>query len=182
MTLSAVTASSSSRGFLQHGAVCSAVCFPCLRAVSVCAGKGRSWSVVGGCSRRHTTSVAQARGTTMGSTWTGNGKRLEAGPIMGERRHSTCTPGRSGAVSHRPGHHLCPHPVPREPSSSWTANTSLQWAFQSEVASSDLGGRRRKGGNVCWLLGISLLRKRLVFRTDVPSSQHSLTQTLAFAA
>jgi len=24
----------------------------------------------------------------------------------------------------------------------------------------------------CWLLGISVLRKRLFFRTDVPSSQH----------
>ena len=109
--------------------------------------EGRSWSLVRCCSRRHTTSVAQEGGTTMGSTWTGNGKRLEAGPIRDERRHSTCTPGRSGAVSHRPGHHVCPHPVTREPSSSWTANTSLQEAFQEEVASSDLGGRRRKGGN-----------------------------------
>src|SRR6266516_1968134 len=81
------------------------------------------------------------------TTWTGNGKRLEAGPIMGERRHSTCTPGRSGAVSHRPGHHVFPHPVPREPSSSWTASTSRHWAFQSEVARSDLGGTWRKGGN-----------------------------------
>ena len=45
------------------------------------AGEERSWSIVGGCSRRHSTSVAEARGTTMGSTWTGNGKRLEAGPI-----------------------------------------------------------------------------------------------------
>lgn len=26
---------------------------------------------------------------------------------------------------------------------------------------------------LCWLLGTSVLRKRLVFRTDVPSSQHS---------
>ena len=81
------------------------------------------------------------------TTWTGNGKRLEAGPIRGERRHSTCTPGRSGAVSHRPGHHVFPHPVPREPSSSWTASTSRHWAFQSEVARSDLGGTWRKGGN-----------------------------------
>jgi len=68
-------------------------------------------------------------------------------PIRDERRHSTCTPGRSGAVSHRPGHHVCPHPVTREPSSSWTANTSLQEAFQEEVASSGLGGTWRKGGN-----------------------------------
>ncbi len=152
-----MTASSSSRGFLQPGAVCSAACFPCLRAVSVCAGKGRSWSVVGGYSRRHRPSVAQARGTTMGSTWTGNGNRLEAGAIRGERRYSTCTPGRSGAVSPRPGHHLCPHPVPREPSSSWKASTSLQWALQQEVASLDLGGRRPKGGNP---LGSSRERQR----------------------
>src|SRR5258707_11831074 len=26
---------------------------------------------------------------------------------------------------------------------------------------------------LCWLLGASVLRKRLVFRTDVPSSQHT---------
>jgi hypothetical protein len=28
------------------------------------------------------------------------------------------------------------------------------------------------GGLLCWLLGASVLRKRRVFRTDVPSSQH----------
>jgi hypothetical protein len=28
------------------------------------------------------------------------------------------------------------------------------------------------GGLLCWLLGASFLRKRQVFRTDVPSSQH----------
>ena len=28
---------------------------------------------------------------------------------------------------------------------------------------------------LCWLLGTSVLRKRRVFRTDVPSSQHSGT-------
>jgi hypothetical protein len=104
-------------------------CLLSCSAGRLCAGEGRSWSLVGGCSRRHTTSVAEARGTTMGSTWTGNGNRLEAGPIVEERRHDTCTPGRSGAVSHCPGHHVCPHPVPREPSSSWTASTSRHWAF-----------------------------------------------------
>jgi hypothetical protein len=49
-------------------------------------------------------------------------------------------------VSHCREHHVCPHPVTREPSSSWTASTSQQEAFQQEAASSDLGGRRPKGG------------------------------------
>jgi hypothetical protein len=40
-TLSALTPSTCSRGFLQHGAVSSAACLPVLRTVSVCAGKGR---------------------------------------------------------------------------------------------------------------------------------------------
>ena len=126
------------------------------------------------CSRRHTTSVAQEGGTTMGSTWTGNGKRLEAGPIRDERRHSTCTPGRSGAVSHRPGHHVCPHPVTREPSSSWTANTSLQEAFQEEVASSGLGGTWRKGGNP---LGSNREGKRGTTRPLLPSKDHPRSQS-----
>ena len=38
--------------------------------------------------------------------------------------------------------------VTREPTSSWTANTSLQEAFQEEVATSDLGGRRPKVGTI----------------------------------
>src|SRR3989440_7876262 len=83
----------------------------------------------------------------MGSTWTEDGKRRQAGSLVGWRRHDTCTPDRSGVVSHRPRHHVCPHPVTREPFSSWTASTSLDWAFQEEVASSDLGWTRRKGGN-----------------------------------
>src|SRR2546421_1712707 len=83
----------------------------------------------------------------MGSTWTEDGKRRQAGSLVGWRRHDTCTPDRSGVVSHRPRHHVCPHPVTREPFSSWTASTSLHWAFQEEVASSDLGWTRRKGGN-----------------------------------
>jgi hypothetical protein len=128
---------------------------PC--AVSAGAGKGRRWSTMPCWSHRLTTSVAQEGGPTMGSTWIEGGNRLEAGPIMGERRHSTCTPGRSGAVSPRPGHQVCPHPVPLEPSLSWTASTSLQWAFQEEVASLDLGGRRRKGRNP---LGSSRERKQ----------------------
>jgi hypothetical protein len=102
----------------------------------------------------------------------GMGKDGKQDPLWGWPRLSTCPPGASGVVSHRRGHHECPHLVIRELSSSWTANTSLQWAFQEEVASSDLGGTWPKGGNLCWLFGISVLRTRPVFRTDVPSSQH----------
>src|SRR2546421_10623723 len=71
----------------------------------------------------------------------------------------------------------CPHLVTRELSSSWTVNTSLPWAFQSEVARSDLGGTWPKGGNLRWLLAISVLRKRPVFRTDVPSGQQKEAST-----
>ncbi len=102
----------------------------------------------------------------------GMGKDGKQDHLWGWPRLSTCPPGGSGVVSHHPGHHVFPHLVTRELSSSWTANTSLQWAFQEEVARSDLGGTRPKGGNVCWLLGISVLRTRPVFRTDVPRSQH----------
>jgi hypothetical protein len=115
--------------------------------LSVCAGKGRRWSVARCWSRRHTTSIADAGRTITGSTWTEDGKRLEAGPIVDWGRLCMCTPDRSGVVSHRWEDHMCPHPVTREPSSSWTANTSLQWALQEEVERSDPGGTRPKGGN-----------------------------------
>ena len=118
--------------------------------------------------------------------WSNNGEQLDRGwekaasrPILALPRHDACTPGRSGVVSPRPRPHVCPHPVTGEPSSSWTASTSLHWAFQEEVASSDLGGRRPKGGNVCWLLGISVLRTRPVFPTDVPRSQHKVANHVA---
>ncbi len=42
---------------------------------------------------------------------------------------------------------MCAHLVTREPSSSWAVCTSQPCAFQQEVASSDLGGTRPKGGN-----------------------------------
>ena len=102
------------------------------------------------------------------------GCSVEAGPIRGERRHSTCTPGRSGAVSHRPGHHVFPHPVPREPSSSWTASTSRHWAFQSEVARSDLGGTWRKGGNP---LGSRREGKRGTPGPLLPPQEHARSQS-----
>ncbi|SRR6266699_311754 len=120
---------------------------PLLPAVSAGSGEGGRESTVCCWSHQSTTSRAQEGRTTTGSTWTGDGKRRQAGPIVGWRRLSTSTPGRSGAVSHRVGHHICPHPVTREPSSLWTASTSWHWAFQSEVARSDLGGRRPKGRN-----------------------------------
>jgi len=120
---------------------------PLPRAVSADSGEGGRESTVRCWSHRHTTSVAQEGRTTTGSTWTGDGKRRQAGQLVGWRRLSTSIPGRSGAVSHRTGHHICPHSVTGEPYSSWTASTSRHWAFQEEVARSDLGGRRPKGGN-----------------------------------
>ncbi len=96
---------------------------PC--AVSAGAGKGRRWSTVRCWSHRHTTIIAQEGSTTTGSTWTEDGKRLEAGLIVGWRRLCTRPPGRSGAVSPRREHHVCPHPVTREPSSSWRASSGL---------------------------------------------------------
>src|SRR2546429_404860 len=39
-------------------------------------------------------------------------------PLWGLPRLSTCPPGVSEVVSHRPGHHMCPHLVTRELSSS----------------------------------------------------------------
>ena len=54
--------------------------FPC--AVSAGAGKGRRWTTVRSWSYQHTTSIAQEGGTTTGSTWTWNGERRQAGPIM----------------------------------------------------------------------------------------------------
>src|SRR2546421_1414858 len=122
--------------------------FPCLfPAESAGAGKGRRWSPVRCWSHRHTTSIAQEGGPTTGSTWTRDGRRRQVGPIVGLPRHNTCTPGRSGVGSHRRRPHGCPHPVTCEPFSSWTTNTSRHGAFQEEVASSDLGETRRKGGN-----------------------------------
>ncbi|TMD62320.1 MAG: hypothetical protein E6I91_16365 [Chloroflexi bacterium] len=84
-----------------------------------------------------------------------NGRSLDKGReqggkqdhLWGWRRLSTCTPGGSGVVSRRAGQQVCPHLVTGEPSSSCTANMSLQEAFQEEVATSDLGGRWPKGGN-----------------------------------
>ena len=107
----------------------------------------------------------------------GTGKDGKQDPLWGLPRLSTCPPGASEVVSHRRGHHVCPHLVTRELSSSWTVNTSLPWAFQSEVARSDLGGTWPKGGNLRWLLVISVLRKRPVFRTDVPSGQQKEAST-----
>ena len=121
---------------------------PC--AVFTSAGKGRRWSTVNCRSHRHTTSVAQESGTTTGGTWTGDGKSRQAAPMVGLRRRNACTPDRSGLDSHRPEQHVCPHTVTREPSSSWTARTSQQCAFQQVMATSDLGGTRRKKAGTIW--------------------------------
>ena len=94
-TFSAVMASTSRSSSLEKVAVCCPASFRLPQAVSASTGKGRRWSVVRRWSRRHRTSVAQEGGMTMGSTWTEDGKRLEAGPIVGWRRLCTRPPGRS---------------------------------------------------------------------------------------
>ena len=117
-TLSAVTASTSSSSSLEDDALCWPASFRLPRAGSACAGKGRRESVVCCSSCRHTTSRAQQGGPTTRGTWTRDGKRRQAGPLWGLPRLSTCPPGASEVVSHRPGHHMCPHLVTRELSSS----------------------------------------------------------------
>jgi hypothetical protein len=87
---------------------------------------------------------------TTGSTWIGDRIRRQAEPIVGLRRLYTYTPGRRGVISHRPKQHVCPHTMISELSSSWTARTSQEWAFQNEVARSDLVGTRRKMWDPPW--------------------------------
>jgi hypothetical protein len=70
------------------------------------------------------------------------GSRTHRG--LAQARHLHSREKRSGFPSGE--QHISPHLVTREPSLSWTARTSRHGAFQ-EVASSDLGGRRPKGGN-----------------------------------
>ncbi len=52
-------------------------------AVSAGAGKGRRWSTVRCWSHRHNISLAEAGGTTTDNNWTGDGKRRQAGHIVG---------------------------------------------------------------------------------------------------
>lgn len=101
-------------------------------------------------SNRHSTSIAEAGGTNTGSIWIVDGKRRQAGSIVGLRRLYTRTPSESGLVSHRLEQHLCQHTVTSEPSSSWTAYTSQQLAYQHELATSDLCGKRRKKAGTIW--------------------------------
>jgi len=82
-TLSAVTASTSSSSSLEHDALCWPASFRLPRAGSACAGKGRRESVVCCSSCRHTTSRAQQGGPTTRGTWTRDGKRRQAGPLVG---------------------------------------------------------------------------------------------------
>ncbi len=44
---------------------------------------------------------------------------------------------------------------------------------ERDTAAALLSFRLRFNISLCWILGTSVLRKRPVFRTDVPSSQHS---------
>src|SRR5258708_26500202 len=52
--------------------------------------------------RRYSKSVAEAGGMNTGSTWTEDGKRRQAGPLVGLRRLYTCTSGGIVVVSHPP--------------------------------------------------------------------------------
>ncbi len=78
------------------------------------------------------------------------GTRREAGPMVEVPRLSSGTPERSEVISSRREKHVRPHPVTREPSSSWTAHTSQQRAFQQEMARPDLGGTRRTKAGPNW--------------------------------
>jgi hypothetical protein len=81
-----------------------------------------------------------------GRTWVWDGNRRQTGPIVGVRRLYVRTPVRSQVVPHRPHQCLCPHPMPGDPSSSWTGDTSQQCASQQEMARLDRDGAHQ-GGN-----------------------------------
>ena len=123
---------------------------PLPRAVFARAGKGRRRSVMRSESCWDRTSLAEAGAATTGGTWTEGGKRLEAGLIVGWRRLCPCNPGRSRVVSHRWEHHMCTHLVTHGPSFSWPAHTSQPWAFQQELARSDLSGTHRTKVGTIW--------------------------------
>ena len=123
--------------------------FPCLPlpcAESAGTGKGGRWSTVRCWSPRHTTSIAEEGGTTTGRTWRGGGKKAASRTDRGlaQALHLHSRQKRGGFPS--PEQEVCAHLVTREPSSSWAVCTSQPCAFQQEVASSDLGGTRPKGG------------------------------------
>ena len=67
---------------------------------------------------------------------------------MGVRRRDACTPVRSQVVPHRPHQCLCPHPMPGDPSSSWTGYTSQQCASQQEMARLDRDGAHQGGDHL----------------------------------
>ncbi len=96
--------------------------------------------------RRYRKSVAEEGGMNTGRTWVWDGNRRQTGPIVGVRRLYACTLGRSQVVPHRPHQCLCPHPMPGDPSSSWTGDTSQQCASQQEMARLDRDGAHQ-GGN-----------------------------------
>ena len=86
--------------------------------------------------------------------WDDNRSHLERGWEKGGKQdRSWVGPGTSPALQAEAGgfpspeQEVCAHLVTREPSSSWAVCTSQPCAFQQEVASSDLGGTRPKGGN-----------------------------------
>ncbi len=76
--------------------------------------------------RRYRISVAEAGERNTRRTWIEGGKRRQAGTLRGLRRLYTSTPGKINLISYHPGQRLCHHTMTSEPSSSWTAHTSLQ--------------------------------------------------------
>jgi len=130
-------------------------------------------------SLRHSTSVTVEDSTTTDNTWIGGGKRRQAGPIEGVRKLYAYAPGRSEVVPIARNKVCPPHPMPGEPSSSWTSYTSQQCASQQEMARLDRGGTcRNKAGTIWEAPGKGRECKRahsgpLPLAKDNPSNQSS---------
>jgi hypothetical protein len=114
---------------------------PC--TVAVGAKKGRRWFTVRNRSHRHNTRVAQEGDTTTGSTWIGDGKRQQAGPLVGLRSPYTSTPGRSS--------HQCDvslHVTEEYPVRSWIIKLLLSRLYMK--ADALCYGAGPYVSNFCW--------------------------------
>jgi hypothetical protein len=78
---------------------------PC--AVAAGFGKGRRWSTVRYWSHGHTTSIPQKGGTTTGSTWTKDGERRQAEPIVEFAQALHQQAGRGRLVCWHLSQHIC---------------------------------------------------------------------------
>ncbi len=98
------------------------------------------------------------------------GSRTDRGLAQAVHAHSR----RSGGISHDPEHHMCPHPMTSQLSSSWTARTR-------EVATSDLGGTCRTKAGTIWQapgkgLGSRWERKRGTSGLLLPAKENLRSQ------